>query len=124
MEKMIENVEKSGAASIGITMYPAYPDGSFKNTIMSTPFLYQNGNDWTWFGGRMIQQLVNYGFVEEAYQQILPMTDRVVKNNSFYEFYSLNNEPMGSASYRGSAGVLYKAILMLEDWAVEVKREI
>lgn len=115
-EKMIENVEAIGAGSIGLTMYPAYPDGSFKNTIMSEPYTYQNGGDWTWFGGRMIQQLVNYGFVEEAYEQILPMTDRVIKNNGFYEWYSILNEPKGSASYRGSAGVLYKAIKLLDEW--------
>ncbi len=120
LEKMIENVEKTGAGSIGLTMYPSYPDGSFKNIIMSAPYTYQNGGDWTWFGGRMIQQLVNNGFVEEAYDQILPMIDRVIKNDGFYEWYSISNEPRGSASYRGSAGVLYKAIQLLEEWAYDV----
>ena len=31
LEKMIKNVEQIGAGSIGLTMYPAYPEGSFKN---------------------------------------------------------------------------------------------
>ncbi|NOX64479.1 MAG: hypothetical protein GXO85_01460, partial [Chlorobi bacterium] len=119
LKKMIDNVNKIGAASIGLTMYPAYPDGTFKNKIMSVPYTYQNGGDWTWFGGRMIQQLVNYGFVNEAYEQILPMTERVIKNNGFYEWYTIKNEPRGSSSYRGSAGVLYKAIILLETWAKE-----
>ena len=119
LEKMIENAEAIGAGSIGLTMYPAYPYGSFKNTLMTEPYTYQNGGDWTWFGGRMIQQLVNYGFVEEAYELILPMTDRVIKNNGFYEWYNILNEPKGSASYRGSAGVLYKAIKLLDEWALD-----
>lgn len=119
LEKMMANAEAIGAATIGLTLYPSYPDGFFKNKIMSAPYTYQNGGDWTWFGGRMIQQLVNYGFVEEAYEQILPFTDRVIKNEGFYEWYSIGNEPKGSASYRGSAGVLYKAILLLESWASE-----
>lgn len=120
LEKMIENVKLSGAASIGLTLYPAYPAGSFKNTLM-VPYGYQNGGDWTWFGARMIQQLVINGFVQEAYEQILPMTDRVVRDNGFFEWYSLDNKPKGSGSYRGTAGVLYQAILMLENWASENK---
>ena len=123
LEKMISNAEKIGAATIGLTLYPSYPDGFFKNKIMSAPYTYQNGGDWTWFGGRMIQQLVNNGFVKEAYDQIIPFTDRVVKNDGFYEWYSISNEPKGSASYRGSAGVLYQAIILLESWAAESEQK-
>ncbi len=116
LDKMIENVKASGAGSIGLTMYPPYPEGSFKNKGMY-PYGYQNGGDWTWFGGRMIQQLIRYGFVEEAYEQLLPMTDRVQDNDGFFEWYTVKNEPKGSGTFRGSAGVLYKSIEMLEDWA-------
>ena len=120
LEKMIENVKLSGAASIGLTMYPPYPEGSFKNKVMN-PYGYQNGGDWSWFGGRMIKQIVINGFIKDAFEQLLPMTDRVIKDDGFYEWYSINNEPKGSGSYRGSAGVLYKSILLLESWAKEVK---
>ncbi len=114
LDKMIANVKTSGAGSIGLTMYPPYPEGSFENKGMY-PYGYQNGGDWTWFGARMIQQLVRYGFVKEAYEQLLPMTNRVVINDGFYEWYTEKNEPKGSGTFRGSAGVLYKAIEMLED---------
>lgn len=114
LEKMISNVEKSGAASIGLTLYPPYPEGSFKNPSM-VPYGYQNGGDWTWFGGRMIQQLIRYGFVEEAYAQVLPMVERVKANDGFYEWYTIDNEPHGSGSFRGSAGVLYTAIRMFRE---------
>jgi glycogen debranching enzyme len=116
LNKMIENVKASGAGSIGLTMYPSYPDGSFENKGMY-PYGYQNGGDWTWFGGRMIQQLVKNGFIEEAYEQMLPMVKRVKDNDGFYEWYTLKNEPEGSGTFRGSAGVLYKAIEMLEEAA-------
>lgn len=120
LDKMVANVKACNAGSIGLTMYPPYPEGFFENKDMY-PYCYQNGGDWTWFGGRMIQQLVKYGFVQEAYEHLLPMTNRVVRNNGFYEWYTINNEPMGSGTYRGSAGVLYKAIQMLDDWADKYK---
>ena len=113
INEMILRVKQAGAPSIGLTLYPVYPEGFFKNPGM-TPFGYQNGGDWTWFGGRMIRQLIHYGFLKEAYEQLLPMTERVLKNKGFYEWYSVNNEPRGSGTFRGSAGVLYVAIEMLD----------
>ena len=116
LDKMIANVKASGAGSIGLTLYPPYPKGFFANKIMNPEYSYQNGGDWTWFGGRMIQELIKNGFVEEAYQQMQPMVKRVKDNDGFFEWYSVNNEPRGSGTFRGSAGVLYKAIIMFEDY--------
>jgi len=116
LNKMVANVKASGAGSIGLTLYPTYPEWAFESKGMY-PYGYQNGGDWTWFGARMIQQLVKYGFVEEAYEHLLPMTNRVVSNDGFYEWYTIDNKPEGSGTFRGSAGVLYKAIEMLEEWS-------
>ena len=116
LKEMIRRVKQAGAASIGLTLYPPYPDGYFINKIMNPVYSYQNGGDWTWFGARMIQQLIKYGFVPEAYEQIQPMVKRVMDNNGFYEWYSVDNKPRGSGTFRGEAGVLYTAILMLENW--------
>lgn len=118
LQQMVANVKASGAPTIGLTLYPPYPAGTFANTGMH-PYGYQNGGDWDWFGGRMIQQLVRYGFVEAAVEQLQPMINRARANNGFYEWYSVTNEPKGSGTFRGSAGVLYKAVRMLEDWAAE-----
>jgi glycogen debranching enzyme len=115
--EMKRRVELAGAASIGLTLYPPYPEGFFENKIMNPEYSYQNGGDWTWFGGRMIQQLISYGFIKEAYEEVLPMVRRVRDNDGFYEWYSRNNEPRGSGTFRGEAGVLYKAITMFERWA-------
>ncbi|WP_346855588.1 hypothetical protein [uncultured Draconibacterium sp.] len=114
LNKMIENVKESGAGSIGLTMHPPYPEGSFENKGMY-PYGYQNGGDWTWFGGRMIQQLIINGFEEEAYQQMQAMVKRVKENDGFYEWYTVENKPEGSGTFRGSAGVLYKAIVLFEE---------
>jgi hypothetical protein len=113
---MLENVRLSGAPSIGLTLYPVYPDGFFHGG-MAKPYVYQNGGDWTWFGARMIQQLIANGFVEEAYSEIRPMIDLVIKNKGFYEWYSVDGKAKGSAQFKGSAGTLAKAIQMLREWA-------
>jgi len=113
---MRENVRNAGASSIGLTVYPPYPKGFFKNTSMG-PYSYQNGGDWCWFGGRMIQQLIRHGFVREAYLELKPMVRRVRQHGEFYEWWSLDNQPRGSKQYRGSAGVLGKAIEHLLAWA-------
>lgn len=114
LDKMVANVKASGAGSIGLTLYPTYPEGFFKGKGMY-PYGYQNGGDWTWFGARMIQQLIKNGFIEEAYREMQPMVKRVKDNNGFYEWYSVKNEPRGSGTFRGEAGVLYKTIVMFEE---------
>lgn len=116
--QMLENVRLSGMPSIGLTLYPTYPEGFFRGG-MAKPYVYQNGGDWTWFGGRMVQQLVANGFVEEAYDEIRPMIDRVIKNQGFFEWYGMGGVPSGSGHFKGSAGVLAKAIEMMNDWAEE-----
>ncbi|AWW32952.1 hypothetical protein DN752_24075 [Echinicola strongylocentroti] len=115
LNQMVSLVKQAGAPSIGLTVYPPYPAGYFANKIMNPEYSYQNGGDWTWFGGRMVLELVKNGFVEEAYREIQPMVDRVIENDGFYEWYSVDNQPRGSGTFRGSAGVLYDAIVALQE---------
>lgn len=113
---MRANVRAAGAASIGLTLFPPYPVGTFKNRGMG-PYSYQNGGDWCWFGGRMVRQLIRHGMVREAYDELKPMIARVRKHGDFYEWWTPDNQPKGSAQFRGSAGVLGAAILDLQAWA-------
>lgn len=114
--QMLENVRLSGMPSIGLTLYPTYPEGFFRGG-MSKPYNYQNGGDWTWFGGRTIQQLIAHGYAQEAYDEIRPMIDRVIQNKGFFEWYGMGNVPSGSGHFKGSAGTLAKAIEMFHEWA-------
>jgi len=116
-KQMVANVKLSGAPTIGLTLYPPYPEGIIKESNTCKPYIYQNGGDWTWFGGRMVQQLIAYGFVEEAYESIRPMLDRVIANGKFYEWYGIDGKPNGSGDFRGEAGVLSRAVIMLREWA-------
>ncbi len=122
LEQMVANVRAAGAASIGLTVYPPYPEGFFKNPQMRSPYSYQNGGDWCWFGGRMIQALIQYGYISEAYRELRPMVERVKRTGGFHEWWSRDNQPRGSGEFRGSAGVLGRAIELLQASA-EVVRE-
>ena len=114
LDQMVANVKAAGAASIGLTVYPPYPEGYFKNPQMRAPYSYQNGGDWCWFGGRMIQALIQYGYIAEAYRELRPMVERVKRTGGFYEWWSRDNQPRGSGEFRGSAGVLGRAVELLQ----------
>ncbi|HCC69621.1 MAG TPA: hypothetical protein DEQ09_00490, partial [Bacteroidales bacterium] len=64
---------------------------------------------------RIIPQLVRYGLLEEAVDELQPFIDRVIENDGFYEWYTIKGEPRGSGIFRGSAGVLLEAIEALRE---------
>lgn len=113
-QRMQQNVAESGAPTIGLTVYPPYPNGLFLNPGLHE-YGYQNGGDWTWFGGRMVQQLIHHDMYEEAYASLTPMLDLVIRHNGFYEWWTREGEAAGSGSFRGAAGVLWKSIRMFKE---------
>jgi hypothetical protein len=117
--QMVAAAAKEKHATIGITVYPPYPTERFPNMHS---YDYQNGGDWTWFGGRMITPLLSYGYSRDAYAELSPMLDRVIANNGFFEWYDVRSgAPKGSGDFRGEAGVLYDAITVLKQWAAKNK---
>ena len=117
LDHMDADVRAASAASIGLTLYPPYPQGFFHNPQMRDPYSYQNGGDWSWFGGRMVQQLIEQGYIAEAYRELRPMVERVKRTGGFHEWWTRDNQPRGSGDFRGSAGVLGRDIELLEAWA-------
>ena len=61
------------------------------------PVNYINGGDWTWWGGRTIQQLVRHGRVADAYCEAQPLVARALRDG-FVEWYDIYNRPQGSAN--------------------------
>jgi len=116
-KQMLAAAAKEKHATIGITVYPPYPEKRYPNM---KPYNYQNGGDWTWFGGRMIAPLIIYGRPQEAYAELSPMLDRMLANKGFFEWYDVQSgAPKGSGDFRGEAGVLYDAITALRQWAAK-----
>ena len=59
--------------------------------------MYQNGGDWGWFGGRIVQQLIKAGLVEDAVAELTPIVDRVCRAGDFREWYGLHDQVTAAA---------------------------
>lgn len=117
--QMLAAAAKEKHATIGITVYPPYPKEQYPNMLS---YHYQNGGDWTWFGGRMTGALITNGLIKEAYAELTPMVNRAIANKGFYEWYDVQTgAPRGSGDFRGEAGVLFDAITVLKQWAIKNK---
>ena len=101
--------DAGGDVTIGLTIYPPYP-----NVDVMKAWTYQNGSDWSWFGGRMVSALVSYGYLTEAASVLAPMVNRVVQHNGFFEWWAKDGTPSGSSLFHGAAGVLGTAIVELQ----------
>ena len=118
--RMIKNKVDSNSRSVGVSLYPPYPAGFFKNTeYMGSEYQYQNGGDWPWFGARIIQQMMKYGQVDTAYKEFDPMLNFVMRDDAFYEWFKPDGTKMGSGDYRGTAGQMVLAIDLLTAWAAK-----
>ena len=121
--KMLEVKKASGSMTIAIINYPPYPEGCFYNPD-TKPYVYVNVGDWTWWGGRAIEAMIKTGHMELAYQEIQPFLDRVIKNDGFYEWYSVkDHQPHGSNTFLGAAGALGKAVNLMKNEALNQLNE-
>lgn len=118
LSTMRANVAASGAnVTVGLTVWPPYPYGVWANPCCNNPFSYQNAGDWSWFGGRTVLALVNYGLIADAVKELDAMAARVVRFQDFNEWYNAAGQPSGSPRFHGAAGVLGFAVKQLQRWA-------
>ena len=64
------------------------------------------------------------GYLDLAYREISPFLDRVIKNDGFYEWYSvIDHQPHGSNTFLGAAGALGKAIKLMKKEALDIVQQ-
>ncbi len=125
----LEAVKRAGAASIGFSPWPPYPEGCYAAKGIQ-PWGYANGGDWTWWGAQTATAYATVGYRVEAYRAGLPMVERVLRDREFFEWYDRDNRPAdklaaqpdgergegwgalakGAAQFRGAAGALLNLI--------------
>ena len=76
-----------------------------------SPYEYQNGAQWDWFGGRMIYAMFENGFSELAKEKLIEIFSKNLANRGFFEWDNKEGIGQGSDFYCGSAGSLGKALL-------------
>ncbi|TVP81078.1 MAG: hypothetical protein EA353_02300 [Puniceicoccaceae bacterium] len=132
----VEAVSRAGAASIGFSPWPPYPEKMYAAKGIQ-PWGYANGGDWTWWGAQTAAAYATAGYTIEAYHATLPMVERVLRDREFFEWYDRNNVPAGkikdpspedkakgwgalakgAAQFRGAAGALIIVIDLLRQQA-------
>lgn len=104
--------EKHRLPNVSFCLIPPYPAGFFPHPAMKNPWVYQNGGQWDWIGGRLVKALFLNSFREKALQYLLEIIKKNLKNFTIFEWEDKNGySPWGAKFYTGAAGVIGDAIL-------------
>ncbi|MFC2168524.1 GH36-type glycosyl hydrolase domain-containing protein [Acidobacteriota bacterium] len=97
-------------STISGTLLPPYPENVFKHPLLDSPFEYQNGAQWDWFGGRLIHTMFFSGFSQQATKKLFEIIDKNIANRGFFEWDDQKGTGRGSDFFCGSAGSLGLAL--------------
>jgi hypothetical protein len=97
-------------STISGTLLPPYPQNVFKHPLLDSPFEYQNGAQWDWFGGRLINTMFRSGFSQQAREKLLEIIAKNIANGGFFEWDDQKGTGRGSDFFCGSAGSLGQAL--------------
>ncbi|MCX6566185.1 MAG: hypothetical protein NTW38_07140 [Candidatus Aminicenantes bacterium] len=96
--------------TIGATLLPPYPKGTFKHPMVDDPFEYQNGGLWDWFAGKLIREMFARGFSTTARVKLLEIARKNIAGGGLHEWDAPDGSGRGSAVFAGSAGSLASAV--------------
>jgi hypothetical protein len=97
--------------TVSFTLIPPYPEGFFPHHLLRQPWSYQNGGEWDWIGGRVVNALFREGFAKEAETYLLEIVKKNLANFCLYEWEDRSGTGRGALFYVGAAGVIGEAIL-------------
>ncbi|MCJ7579177.1 MAG: hypothetical protein MUP98_01420, partial [Candidatus Aminicenantes bacterium] len=97
-------------STISGTLLPPYPQNVFKHPLLDSPFEYQNGAQWDWFGGRLINTMFFSGYSRQALEKLLEIIAKNIANRGFFEWDDQKGTGRGSDFFCGSAGSLGLAL--------------
>jgi len=100
-----------GISTIAGALLPPFPEGFFKHPALAKPYSYQNGGQWDWFAGRLVQAEFEQGHSALAYEHLHQIALKARNNRGLYEWHTREGAGQGSANYAGSAGSLAGAVI-------------
>jgi len=110
IERVLERQKTSQVSTISGTLLPPYPENVFRHPMLDSPFEYQNGGQWDWFGGRFVQAMFREGFSVQAREKLLEIASKNMTNRCLFEWDDRLGTGRGSEDYSGSAGSLGQAL--------------
>jgi hypothetical protein len=115
IKKFIGVLEKKRAEyklrTVSFTLIPPYPEGFFPHHLLTHPWNYQNGGEWDWIGGRVVQGLFMRGFKKEAEKYLLEIVKKNLANFNIFEWEDRKGTGRGALFYTGAAGVIGEALI-------------
>ena len=106
-----ERQREYGISTVSGVMLPPYPDGVFEHYAVNRAYLYQNGGQWDWFGGRLILGMYQRGFYDLANTKLDEIAAKIADNRGINEWEDPSGAPSGSGDFVGAAGALARAIV-------------
>jgi len=106
----LERQKTYEVSTISGTLLPPYPQNVFKHPLLDSPFEYQNGAQWDWFGGKLVNAMFSSGFSQQASEKLLEIISKNIDNRGFFEWDDQKGTGRGSDFFCGSAGSLGLAL--------------
>ncbi len=98
--------------NVSFCLIPPYPEGFFPHPALRNPWIYQNGGQWDWIGGRLVKALYLKNFRKNATQYLMEIIKKNLRNFNIFEWEDRHgNSLWGAKFYTGAAGVMGEAIL-------------
>jgi len=106
----LERKEKLAVSTISGTLLPPYPARVFRHALLDSPYEYQNGGQWDWFGNKLVYAMFSRGFSRTAAAKLFEILDKNTANLGLFEWENREGSAQGSANFCGTAGSLGLAL--------------
>lgn|GEM_PF-548044 len=110
IRELLLRKEQFRLRTVGFNLIPPYPQGFFRHHLMRRPWHYQNGGEWDWIGGRLVEALFARGFQREAEAFLLEIAAKNIRDLNINEWQDRRGIPRGADHYTGAAGEIARAI--------------
>lgn len=100
-----------GLTDPSFVLLPPFPAGYFPHPLLRTPYSYQNGGAWDWFGARLARAAFQVGLDALGWSMLRQMAGKHQQTYTVYEWEDRQGVGRGAFSYAGAAGLIGELLL-------------